>query len=203
MNDRKLARFMGKQAVRVAMGTPQLTFDVTRIFKAPPYGGVPAPAGAFAEVQGFMGGRVLDPPVGGFAPGDVLMHIPSDQAFTTTIAAIGLAALPQRRFSAGIYDISGSCRFSAAVYALGVLFSDPSLPTLGAPYAGIDHPQIVLANPTTASGEVSWSFTAFFDKPWNAFLQVIGTATVVDAALSGFTIQVLPVHLLDDNASAR
>jgi hypothetical protein len=195
VNDRKLARFFGKVAALVRLGLPQPVFDITHLAKAPPEGGLLFPGVARA----FMGGVLIDPPVAGFAIGDLIWQAPADLNFKTVTAT--MAPDPTRVFNPGVYTVGAHFQMSSgAGVKLHIVKAGPTGDFVFS--AGTDNgPMWMFYGPINTNAiSLMAPQMVYMDRPW--LIQMFPLTALADAQAVSVALQVLPVHLLDDGPSA-
>lgn len=195
MNDRKLARFFGKVAQLVHLGLPQPVFDISHLAKAPPEGGMSAAGVA----KGFMGGIIIDPPAGGFAIGDLLWTVPPSLNWQTISAVQPVDGT--RVFNPGVYTIAANFQVPGSMGLKMHFIRADAAGTIVHSAGTANDPVIVFYIPANSNGA---SLVApqmiYMDRPW--CIEVFALTAFADANVSSISMQILPVHLLDDGPSA-
>lgn len=196
MNKQKWGRFLGIAAGGPQLPDVQLIAPLDYLGRYPPLGSI---LGAGEVGSSYLFCKI-DPPLGGFAAGDLLLQLPSLHS-GQVVTAVETADLA-RHFAPGVYQISGMFALTANNTGLYLEFANAT-PQDGWAIAGNvnEKPMVGFVGVSTTQLTTYFDFTAYFPGRWWAGLKAFTALT--DTQIGYFTVQIQPLMLMDDGPSAR
>jgi hypothetical protein len=196
MLNRKFGRHIGRRQQYTPLPMVQLHQRMDFLARAPLAGVCPVGQ----RINGFTGGAIIDPPVGGFAQDDLLWAAPFYSILPTVIAAIpGLpqCACPPGHFRVHIWG-GGPCQTQKSLYfSLWRWNEDLSLSKSGGPTQN----RTPLIQQSTTHGQFAEvAFDLYEAEPWS--IAFYARTAMVDADVLGLSCLISPVQLIDDAASS-